>query len=101
MSPLPAVDLGKNYAFGGITSLGEGLGYLIMPAFSIAGAAVFIYLIIGAFRFISSGGDKTALEGARKMIIHAIIGFILLMLMFLIIEFIPEFFGFTGLQIIK
>lgn len=98
MSP---VNLGEQFGFGNIGSLGEALGYLIIPAFSIAGVAVILYFLIGAFKFISAGGDKTAVESARGMITHAIIGFVLLMLMFLIIEFIPEFFGFSGFQIIQ
>ena len=95
------VDLGKEYAFGGITSVGEAFGYLVTPAFSIAGVAVVIYFAIGALRYMMSGGDKQAVESARKMITHAIIGFILLIAMFLILEFIPEYFGIPGVSVIK
>lgn len=90
---MKAVDLGTNYAFGWISSLGEGFTRLLGPGFAIAGVALTLYLIIGAFRFLLSGGDKSAIEGGRNMITHAIIGFVLLMLVFLIMQFIPEFIG--------
>lgn len=95
------IDLSKQYAFGNITSLGQGLGFLVGPAFMIAGVAVVIYFIIGAVRFIFSAGDKGAVQGARDMITHAIIGFILLMLMFLLFQFIPEFLGLGKFKIIQ
>jgi|SRR3989344_2536328 len=95
------VDLGKEFAFGKIGSVGEAFGYLVTPAFSIAGVAVVFYFVIGALKYLMSGGDKQAVDGARKMITHAIIGFILLIAMFLILEFLPTFFGIPGVGIIK
>lgn len=90
-----SVDLGQQFGFGSIKSLGEGLGYLIGPAFAIAGAAVVFYLIIGAFQYMMSGGDKNAVAGARDMIIHGIIGFILLIMLFLVVQFLSQFFGIS------
>lgn len=88
------VDLSTVYDFGIINSLGEGISRLVMPAFSIAATAVTIYLVIGGFRFLTSGGDKEGIAKAREMITHAIIGFLLLIFIFLIMQFIPEVFGF-------
>lgn len=99
---LAQVDIGKNYAFGGIKSLGEGAGLLVTPAFSIATLAVIIYFLIGAFKYLTSGGDKDAIAGARAMITHAIVGFILLMFAFLIFQFLlSSLFGITDFRIIK
>lgn len=95
------VDLGENYAFGGIKSLGEGLSYLVTPAFSIATAALLIYLIMGAFKYLKSGGDKEELAKARAMITHAFIGFVLLMFMFLFLQILPRWLGLgPGFRII-
>ncbi|MCL4366741.1 hypothetical protein M1563_01080 [Patescibacteria group bacterium] len=87
------MDLSTQYGFGNITSLGQGVSLLTMPAFSIASVAVILYFLFGIFKLISSGGDKNAVASARNMITHAIIGFLILMLVFLIIKFIPEAFG--------
>ncbi len=96
-----SVDLKDAYGFGNYDSLASVMGALVGPGFAIAALAVIIYFLIGAFRFVLSGGDKNAVSGARNMIIHAIIGFILLMLMFLIIQFVPEFLGLKGFEVIK
>lgn len=88
-----AVDIGKEYDFGNIPSLGEGINRLVAPAFSIATLAVVIYFLIGAFKYLTSGGDKESVGEAQKMITHTIVGFIILMFAFLILQFIPEFFG--------
>ncbi len=92
-------NLSENYAFGKIGSLGEGLGYLIGPGFQIAAVVVVFYFLIAAFQYITSGGDKTAIASARARITHSIIGISLLILMFLVLQFIPKFFGIDILLI--
>ncbi len=98
-----AVDIGSNFGFGDIQTLGAGYTRLIMPGFELAGIAVGIYLTIGAVKFITSGGDKEAISSARAMITHAIIAYVLLILLFILMKFIPEFLlgAGTPLQIIK
>ena len=88
-----AFNIGDKYDFGNIGSLGQGINLLVAPAFSIATLAVVIYFLIGAFTYLTSGGDKENVGNAQKMITHAIIGFIILMFAFLILQFIPEIFG--------
>ncbi|MCL5784438.1 MAG: hypothetical protein M1142_03735 [Patescibacteria group bacterium] len=88
------VSLKDQFAFGKFNSLGEILSGLIGPAFSIAAVAVVFYFLIGAFKYLTSGGDKNAVASARDMITHSIIGFLLLMMLFLIMQFIPQIFGF-------
>ncbi|MBI4037063.1 hypothetical protein HY385_01425 [Candidatus Daviesbacteria bacterium] len=87
------IDLSQQYGFGDVGSLGEGVQRLVEPTFIIATAAVTIYFIIGSFRFLISSGDKESVAKSRSMITHSIIGFILLILLFLIMQFIPEFLG--------
>lgn len=97
-----AVNIGGEYGFGEVKTLGQGVGLLVTPAFSIATTAVVIYFLIGAFKYLSAGGDKEAVSGAQKMITHSIIGFVLLMFAFLIFQFLlSSLFGITGLQLIK
>ncbi len=88
------IDIGEHYAFGDVKTFGQGITLLVDPAFAIATTLVIIYFIIGAFKFLTSGGDKQAVSDARGMITHAIIGFIILIFSFLILQYIPEFFGF-------
>ena len=90
------VNLADNYAFGGYGTLGELLSHLLPTIFSIAGVGVVFSFLIGAFRIITSGGNKEAIAGARAMITHAIVGFVLLMLVFLFALFIVGFLGVTS-----
>ena len=103
MSIIPtvhAVNLGSQYSFGNIgggdtPAVPELISRLMGPAFSVAALLVTFYFIIGAFKFMTSAGDKAKVGEAREMITHAIIGLILLLMMWLILRFIPEFFGLT------
>ncbi len=87
-------DLSKTYAFGNFLDFGS-ITALIMPfIFSIATTGVVIYFLIGAFRFVISAGNKESISKAQSMITHAVIGFFILIFIFLIFQFIPQFFGF-------
>lgn len=94
------VDIGKNFGFGDIKSLGEATSRLMPAFFSIASFLVIIYFLAGAFKYLRAGGNKEEVEGGRQMIVHAIIGFMLLMLSFLVLQFmLSSLFEATGLQI--
>lgn len=56
-------------------------------------AAALIFLIWGAIKWITSGGDKEKLAGARSTILHAIIGFIIVLLSVVIVQFIGGLLG--------
>ena len=97
-----AVDIGQIFAYGYVESLGQGVNLLVAPAFSIATLAVTIYFLVGAFKYLTSAGDKEAVASARGMITHAIIGFVILMFAFLIFQFLlSSLFGLTGFRIIQ
>lgn len=60
----------------------------------VAGALIFLFMLIwGAIQWISSSGDKQALEGARGRITNAIIGIVILFAAFAIINLVELFFG--------
>lgn len=90
---LATVPLSNEYAFGNLTSLGGGLSFLVPTVFLLATAAVTIYLLYAGFKFLTSGGDKESLASARAMITHSVIAFLMLILLFLVLKYIPEFFG--------
>lgn len=95
------VPIKQHYGFGRFESLGDATNLLVMPAFFIASTAVVIYFLVGAFKLIVSHGDKAEVASARGMITHAIIGFILLIFMFLIFEFLPQWFELQRLQFVR
>jgi len=59
----------------------------------VIGALIFFFILItGAIQWISSGGDKQALEGARGKITNAFVGLIILFSAFAVISLIETFF---------
>lgn len=67
-------------------------------AVRLAGIAVFIMLIIGGFRYLTSGGDPKAAEGAKKTITYAIFGLVAILLAWFILLFVEKFTGVTVTQ---
>lgn len=61
-----------------IPSLADILTFVIRVFFFIAGLVAFVYMLLGAFAWITSGGDKDAITAAREKIQAAIIGLILI-----------------------
>ena len=49
---------------------------LINAAFALAGLACFVYILVGAFRYINSGGDDKAVMAAKNTLTFAIIGLV-------------------------
>ena len=56
-------------------------------------------MVIGGMQWITSGGDKTKLEAARKRITYAIIGLIVALMSFLIVNILGYLFGVKLLNI--
>lgn len=97
-----AVKIEDEFAFGDVKSLSQGVDRLVRPTFSIATTLVVFYFLVGAFRFLTSGGNKESVSGARNMITHAIIGFVILMFTFLILQFVlSNLFNNVNLKIVQ
>ncbi len=54
------------------------LSFAIKLFFTIAALVALYYLIMGAFEWLSSGGDDDKISGARKKITAAVIGLIMI-----------------------
>ena len=59
-------------------------------AFAAAAILVLFFLVLGAFNWITSGGDKEKVGNARKIIINALIGFVILALAFFIVRVVGD-----------
>lgn len=97
----PDATITQHYDFAlAFPSLGQFTNRIIPLAFSITALMVVFYFLIGAFEMITSQGDKAHIVSARSKIYHSIIGFILLIALFLIMEYILSPLGIIGLNII-
>lgn len=70
-------------------------------ATTLAGIAFFVMLLIGGFKYMTSGGDPKASEQAKGTITSALLGIILLILAWLILKFISQFAGLPNITIFK
>ena len=66
---------------------------LIQTAIIIASIGFFAYLIVGGIKWMVSGGDKAASQGARETITHALTGLIIVVGSYAIIRIIEAAFG--------
>jgi len=80
----------------------ENLGGLTLPAIIsglirgvlvVAAIIFFFILVIGGIKWIASGGDKAATEGARNQITAALVGLVIVFSAWAILALIKTFFG--------
>ncbi len=75
----------------------EGLfARAVQAIIALAGIALFVMLVVGGVKYITSGGDPKAAEGAKNTITYAIGGLLLILLSYLILVIIG---GITGTNI--
>lgn len=76
-----------------VQSLNDLVPHLINLVLVVAVVVFLFLLIIGGIRWITAGGDKTALEGAQKTITSALVGIILVFSAWAILNLVRYFFG--------
>lgn len=66
------------------------IGKIIDWVLGIAGAIALLFLIIGGVRYIISAGNPTQTEGAKKTIIYALVGLIVIILSYVLIKVVMD-----------
>lgn len=66
---------------------------IIVAALSFAGIIALFFLIYSGIKFINSGGDAKQVEGARQTATYAIIGLIVVLMSFFIVNLIAHVTG--------
>ncbi len=75
------------------TKLGTIIGNMI-SIIMVAGAIfVLVMLVIGAFQWITSGGEKEGVSKARERIINALIGLVILSIAFVLAKVVGSVVG--------
>ena len=86
-------DLNANNNTGGLPFFQKFIPGLISLSF-VAGSIIFFFMLVaGAVKWISSSGDKGALESARGTITNAVIGIVILFSLYAVINLVEVFFG--------
>lgn len=68
-----------------IPTLSDLLTFAVRIFFVIAGLAALFYMLIGAFAWVTSGGDKDAVTAARDKIQAAVVGLIMMVVVLAIV----------------
>ncbi len=74
------------------SNFGQLISTLITIAFIGATIIALAFLIYGGFKWIVSGGEKSALEEARNHIVASIIGLVIIFLSYFVLNLIVFFF---------
>lgn len=64
----------------------------------LAGAVLFIMLVVGGFKYLLGGGDQKKLESAKGTITNAVIGLVVIAVAYIILLTIQTF---TGVNVTK
>ncbi len=79
----------------------QGLECLIANVFqvilTVIGLAGFVMMIVGAFRWLVSGGNTKGVESARNTITFAVVGLVVALSAFIVLNLIASF---TGVNVI-
>lgn len=87
--------------FGELTDLSVPviISGLIRGTLVVAAIVFFFILVIGGIKWIASGGDKGATEGARNQITAALVGLVIVFAAWAIVQLIETFFGVNIFQL--
>lgn len=79
----------------------QGVGCLARNVLAVAttfiGLAAFVMLIMGAFLYLTSGGQTKHIDNAKQAITYAVIGIVVALMAFFILNLIATFTGARGI----
>ena len=83
MGPAPATLQGLETVFESV----------VTSLLALGGIVLFLMLLSGGFKYLTSGGDPKAVESAQKTLTYAIGGMVLLAGSYMILRIISDFTG--------
>ncbi|MFH1895914.1 MAG: hypothetical protein ABH814_00355 [bacterium] len=81
------------------TGFGLFLDNITIAVFGVSGLLFFLYLLFGAFKYLTAGGDDKAVQEAKKALTHAAVGLAIVAASFLIAEILSVVLGINILQL--
>lgn len=80
---------------GGV-KLEDGIKTVVNILLFVLGAIAVIMIIIGGIRYTTSNGDASSIKGAKDTILYAVIGLVVAILAYAIVNFVLGAFGGNG-----
>lgn len=82
------------FAFSGEQgTIGNIVSEFIKYLFPLAGILLLLYLIIGGFGLMTSGGDPKAVQSAKSKITNALIGFVIVFAAYWVVQIVASVLG--------
>ena len=78
-----------------IQDLEKVFANVVTSLLALGGITLFLMLLSGGFKYLTSGGDPKAVEGAQKTLTYAIGGLVMLAGSYIILKIIENFTGAT------
>src|SRR5690606_17073766 len=72
----------------GFSNLSQAINTVITAVMFFAAIVAFVFIVIGAFRYVSAGENAAGTEAARKIITNAVVGLILVALVYVIFQIV-------------
>lgn len=93
-SPASQIRSGSD-AVGGTnaTPLGTQIKTIVNVLLYILGAIAVVMIVIGGVRYTTSGGDSGAVSSAKNTILYSVIGLVVAILAYAIVNFVLSSFG--------
>ncbi len=76
-----------------IPNIGKLISILLPYIFGAAGIALLVYLVIGGLQMMLSRGDPKAMQSAQAKITNALIGFVIIIFAFFIVQIFGQLFN--------
>lgn len=74
------------------------LANVLASAVTLIGIVAFVMFLIGSFRYLTAGANTKGIEAGKGAITHAIIGIVVALSAFVILQFIMNFTGVTTIM---
>lgn len=82
----------RNFSPAGLFgSLGDLMSAIVQIMIGLSAILCIIFIIVGGYKFITSGGDPKKLESARMTIFYALVGIAVVILAFIILQVVQYF----------
>ncbi|MDX2776378.1 pilin [Streptomyces caniscabiei] len=93
-APVDEIQRGVNASGGDeeTNTLGARFEDIVNVMLYILGAIAVIMIVIGGIRYATSGGDSSSIKGAKDTILYAVIGLIVAILAYAIVNFVLDSF---------
>lgn len=93
VNPVQEIQKGANdVGASGEASLGERIQSVVNILLYILGAIAVIMIVIGGIRYATSNGDSGSIKSAKDTILYAVIGLVVAILAYAIVNFILQSF---------